>query len=125
MKPDTLFSMVILLAVILDSIIFVAFGQKTVRKLRKNPNTKEALGVAFMSGWDIFNVTIAFGFPRKMNRLLRKTVFAPFNADADLLEKYMTRFDVILAKVHFSLWMSLVIGTLIFMILCKIGVVYL
>jgi len=36
--------------------LFVLFGQITVRKLRKNPATKNELGVEFLSGWDIINV---------------------------------------------------------------------
>lgn len=37
-------------------ILYVAFGQITVRKLRKTPATKDKLGVEFASGWDILNV---------------------------------------------------------------------
>ena len=122
MKSDTLFFVCILLTIIIDSIVFVTFGQKTVRKLRKNSSARDALGIEFMSGWDIFNVTIAFGFPRKLNRYLRKTAFAPFHADADLLEKYMSRFDLILARLHFSLWMISAFAMFTFMFLFKIGV---
>ena len=122
MKPDTIFFIFILLVMIVDFIVLVAFGQKTVRKLRKNPNTKDALGIQFVNGWDILNVTIAFGLPRKLNRFLRKTTFSPFHADADLLERYMTRVDLILARVHFSLWMFSAFALLTFIFLFKIGV---
>jgi len=40
-------------------ILFIIFGQVTVRKLRKNPETKHELGIEFASGWDIFNVASA------------------------------------------------------------------
>ena len=122
MRSDTISFVLILSVVIIDSILFVMFGQKTVSKLRKNPDTKDALGGEFMSGRDIFNITIALGFPRELNRILKKSAFAPFNADVDLLEKHLTRFDLILAKVHFSLWMSSVLAMLIFMLLYKFGV---
>ncbi len=107
---------------IIDSILFVVFGQKAVRKLRKNPATRNMLGIKFIGGWDIVNVTIAFGFPRKLNRFLRRSAFAALNADADLLEQYLTRFDLILAKIHFSLWISWTLALFVLMLLDIIGI---
>lgn len=49
---------------VLSAILYVAFGQITVRKLRKNPKTKDALGLEYASGWDIINVAQVFAFPR-------------------------------------------------------------
>lgn len=49
-------------------ILYVLFGQLTVRKLRKNPNTKDLLGVEYVSGWDIINVAQAFAFPRSWTK---------------------------------------------------------
>ena len=45
-------------------ILYVLFGQITVRKLRNNPKTKDALGLEYASGWDIINVAQALAFPR-------------------------------------------------------------
>ena len=122
MRADTIFFVFILLMIIVDSIFFVIFGQKAVRKLRKNPKTKDALGIEFMNGWDIVNVTIALGFPRKLNRFLRKSAYAPLNTDADLISKHLTRFDLVLAKIHFSLWMLSAAAILLLMLLDSIGV---
>ena len=41
--------------ILISMVLYVIFGQVTVRKLRKNPETKHELGVEFASGWDIFN----------------------------------------------------------------------
>ena len=49
--------------VFLTCILFVVFGQVTVRRLRKNPLTKEGLGIEFASGWDILNVAARFLHP--------------------------------------------------------------
>ena len=35
--------------IIISAILYVIFGQVTVRKLRKNPNTKDELGIEFAS----------------------------------------------------------------------------
>ena len=82
-------------------ILFVIFGQVTVRKLRKNPETKDVLGIEFVSGWNIFNVAQALALPRKYARWRKKAPFGMLHADADLLYKHTTRFDRILARVFF------------------------
>jgi hypothetical protein len=50
---------------VIVGILYVIFGQITVRKLRKSPDTKAALGVEFLSGWDIINVAQALAIPKK------------------------------------------------------------
>ena len=51
-------------------IMFVLFGQITVRKLRKNPELQHALGLELVSGWDIINVAQALAMPKAaMNKL--------------------------------------------------------
>ena len=47
----------------LTIVLYVIFGQVTVRELRKNPETKEKLGIEFVSGWDILNVAGALSTP--------------------------------------------------------------
>jgi TRAP-type C4-dicarboxylate transport system permease small subunit len=86
-------------------ILFVIFGQTTVRKLRKNPETKNALGVEFVSGWDILNTANALALPKKFARRIKKAPFGMLHADADLLYKHTSRFDRILAKIFYVPWM--------------------
>ncbi len=45
-------------------ILFVIFGQITVRKLRKIPETKLVLGIELLSGWDIINVATVLALPK-------------------------------------------------------------
>jgi hypothetical protein len=45
---------------IFDFILFVFFGQKTVCILRKNPATRDFLGIEPIGGWDIFHVANTF-----------------------------------------------------------------
>lgn len=114
---------IIMSIIIIDLILLVFFGQKTVRKLRKNPDTKNALGLEFISGWDIVNVLSALSLPRKLIRKFRETIVSPLNADADLLYKYTTRVDRVLARI---LYISMIISALamiILMLLDKFGII--
>ena len=113
----------IMLIIIFDLMLFVIFGQKTVRKLRKNPDVKDALGIEFISGWDIVNVMSALSLPRKLTRKFKETIIAPMEADADLLYRYTTRFDRILAKLIFFSMAFSVLGLFILMLLDKLGIV--
>ena len=86
---------------IIACILFVIFGQATVRKLRKNPETKDVLGMEFVSGWDIFNVAQALALPRKYAQWRKKAPLGMLHANVDLLYKHTTRFDRILARMFF------------------------
>jgi hypothetical protein len=117
------FFAIILLVMVTDYILLVVLGQKTVRKLRKNPETKNALGIEFLlGGGDIVNVSFAFGIPRRLNRKVRKNKLGALFADADLLEKHMTRFDILLSKLVFFLGVAWILPLLILVLLFKIGI---
>ena len=103
-------------------ILFVVFGQVTVRKLRKNPITKEALGIELMSGLDIVNVASALALPKKVIRILKNSPLYAVRADPDILFKHTTRFDRILAKTTYSLLASTVLVMLILILLDGLGV---
>ena len=103
-------------------ILFVVFGQTTVRKLRKNRATKDALGIELLSGWDILNVASALTLPKKVIRLLKNSPLSGMRADSGVLYKYTTRFDRILAKVIYSLLVSTALAMIILILLDGIGV---
>jgi len=86
-------------------ILFVIFGQVTMRKLRKNSETKDQLGIEFASGWDTLNVAGALAMPRWLNRKLRNTPLSYLYADADVLDKNTNILDRILASLLY--WMLL------------------
>lgn len=88
----------------LGMVFYVLFGQVTVRKLRKNPETKNALGIEFASGWDILNVAGALALPRWLNRKLRNTPLSYLYANAKILDKNTTRLDRVLAIVFYTLY---------------------
>jgi len=88
-------------------ILFVIFGQVTVRKLRKIPEAKQALGIEFASGWDIFNVAEALALPKTVAQKSRKhPTMGALHADPNVLYKYTTVFDRVLARVFCVLFYS-------------------
>jgi len=95
--------------IFIAAILYISLGQITVRKLRKNPETKNELGAEFASGWDIVNVAQALTFPfliRKFN----KTRLAFLYADPDLLIKHTNKLDRVLSISFYG--MLIVVGVL-------------
>ena len=104
----SLFSKLLGIAVffmIIAAILYVLFGQITVRKLRKNPQTKHELGVEFVSGWDIINVAQALAMPKSIIRKFKKSQLSALYADADLLHKHTNKFDRVLGIIFYWLLM--------------------
>jgi hypothetical protein len=105
---DTLTILVGIFALLsfISAILFVVFGQVTVRKLRKNPEIKEHLGIEFASGWDIFNVAQALSIPKCIKEKFKYSKVSFLYADADLLYKHTNKFDRFLARVFFFFYFS-------------------
>ena len=103
-------------------ILFVAFGQITVRKLRKNPETTRELGVEFLSGWDIINVAQALAMPSMIMRKLKDSPLSALYADADILRKHTNRFDRMLGSLFYWLFMLSGLSLAILALLDTIGV---
>ena len=84
-------------------ILYVVFGQVTVRKLRKNPKTKDALGLEVASGWDIINVAQVFSLPRAWVIKIENSKFSLMYANATVLFENTTKFDRILGFIFYWL----------------------
>jgi len=99
----------------ISMILYIIFGQVTVRKLRKNPATKYALGIEFVSGWDIINVAGALALPKTIVQKIKRNSISMglgqgFEANPDLLYKHTTRFDRLLARLFYWSWASSGVG---------------
>lgn len=103
---------------LLALVLYVVFGQMTVRKLRKNPETKHVLGVEFASGWDIINVAQALAFPASWNRKLESSPLSFMHAKASKLHPYTNRFDRFLGGL---LYWLLTLSTLAFVLLAALN----
>ncbi len=86
------------LFVFIAGIIFVVFGQVTVRKLRKNPAVKDELGFEFASGWDIVNVAHSLSIPLWLSDKLQEGPFSFLEANARTIRKHINSFDLFLAR---------------------------
>ncbi|VAX02821.1 hypothetical protein MNBD_GAMMA19-2072, partial [hydrothermal vent metagenome] len=87
-------------AVFIRCISFVIFGQITIRKLRKNLETKHNLGIEFASGWDILNVTGALALPKVVAHKIQRNSMV-FETDPDALYQYTAVFDRVLARAFY------------------------
>jgi len=97
---------VLIAIVFVVMVLYVIFGQITVRKLRKNPATKNELGVEFVSGWDIINVAQALAMPAFIIRKFKNSKLSFLYANVDVLIKHTNKFDRILAFLFYWLLMS-------------------
>lgn len=103
---------------ILCAIMYVVFGQVTVRKLRKNPKTKNALGSELASGWDILNVAKALALPTSWSKKFENSPLAFMYANSSLIFKHTNKLDRFLGALFFWLW--LVSGSaMIFLVVLK------
>ena len=113
---------VVIMAIAFWSIIlFAIFGLVTVRKLKKNPETKHELGVQFASGWDIVNVAFALTLPRSFVRKAWQRS-SDLHANADLLYEHTTVFDRVLARVFCIPYIVSGSGLIILMVLNFLGI---
>ena len=91
--------------VLLSLVLYVIFGQVTVRRLRKNAVTKKALGLEFASGWDIINVAQALSLPRSFTKRLERSSLSVMYADSNLLRQNTTLVDRIIAGLFYWMFM--------------------
>ena len=100
MSPFSKLLAIIFIFMLFTSVLYVVFGQVTVRKLRKNPITKEALGLELVSGWDIINVAQALAFPKAWSKKLEKSQFL-IHANSQLLLENTNKIDKLLGKAFY------------------------
>jgi len=80
----------------------------TVRKLRKNPETKNELGIELASGWDIINVAQALALPDKVIQKINKNGWSSFCANTDLLYKHTNTLDRFIGRIFY--WFFIITG---------------
>ena len=118
MSVEKIWFAVSFLGVFASLLMFVLFGQITVRKLRKNPETKNELGSELVSGWDILNVAQALALPRGWIKRFENSMLSSFFASSDILYKNTSKFDRLLGRVFW--WMYFISGSsLILLVLLK------
>ncbi|BBA36166.1 uncharacterized protein sS8_4236 [Methylocaldum marinum] len=111
-----------LVGMLFTCILYVLFGQLTVRKLRKNPNMKGRLGVEFVSGFDILNVASALSAPQWLRDRISRSTLSYLAPDYQALYENTTLFDRIFARVFWGISTVSTSFMLLLVILDKIGV---
>lgn len=104
-------------------ILFILFGQITVRRLRKNPETRDSLGLEFASGWDIFNVAGAMCRPQWLSERLRRSSLSFTAADERPIYENTNWFDRLLGRTMFIIMMGTFIVMMVLMLLHFVGVI--
>ncbi|MFT7186123.1 MAG: hypothetical protein ACI84K_001516 [Pseudohongiellaceae bacterium] len=108
MTDRTLWVGLIIFSSLITVILYVAFGQLSVRKLRKNPATKAFLGIELASGWDIINVAQALSLPKAWRLKLKNSSLSSIYANSDVLFEHTNKFDRILGTVFY--WFLMISG---------------
>ncbi len=112
---------VAMVSLFLAMILYVLFGQITVRRLRRNEATKKALGFEFVSGWDIINVAEAFAIPKSWSRKFENGPLSGLYAKSEILREYTSPFDRFLGALLFWLLVLSVIIFISLAVLNKLG----
>lgn len=105
-------------------ILFFLFGQITVRRLRKNPATREKLGLEFASGWDIFNVAGAMCRPQWLSERLRRSTLSFTAADERPIYENTNWFDRLLGRTMFIMMMGAVVVMMVLTFLHFVGLLH-
>ena len=108
MNNTEFFVAILIFSSIIVGALYVLFGQLTVKKLRKNPKTKEILGLEYASGWDIINVAQALAFPKTWSRKLEGSQLSFMYANATIIHDNTTKFDRVLGFMFY--WLLILSG---------------
>lgn len=102
--------------------LFLLFSQLTVRKLEKNPQTRDELGFEYISGWNIINTAQALAMPNVLIKKIDKSPLASFFADSESLNRNTNKFDKILAIIFYWLFIFSGMFAAVLVLLNSIGV---
>ena len=117
MSIEKVWFSIFMICLFLTMVLFIVFGQVTVRKLRKNEETKNALGGELVSGWDIINVAQALAFPASWLKRIENSPLSFMEADSRIVRENTNKFDHILGMIFYWLLMGNTISGVLLVIL--------
>ncbi len=103
----------IFLSLMFTPILFFIINIKTVRRLRKNPITKDAMGFYLFWGWYALNLSVALFASKKWMTKRRSYSDGYLFANPDLMRQYTTPFEKVICKLFVILGLFSVLGLLI------------
>jgi len=122
MSSSQMFLGIIIIATVLVGLLFVIFGQITVRKLRKQNRNKNNLGIELASGWDILNAAGALSTPNWLRKKFESSRLSGFSANYEFLYENTNKFDRILARVFWSFYLVTGVAIISYTIASILGV---
>ncbi len=112
---------VIFSSMIVSWILFFIINIKTVRRLRKNPITKNELGFHLFWGWYALNISETLLFSKEWTIRRRNSSNGYMFANYDLVHQYTTPFEKVICKLCIILSLFSVLGLLTIEILSYFG----
>lgn len=97
----------------------LGFGWLTVRRLRRNPQTRQCLGFPLYPGWQLMSAAAALSVPRRVARRRDRGRFALFRAQSDTLYAHTSTRDRLLARCCY--WSHLLFCLLILLSGCTVA----
>ncbi len=110
---ESIIAWLIAISLLTTWILFFIINIKIVRKLRKNPVTKDELGFHLWWGWYALNISQALFFSKEWTNKRRNCSHGYMFANYDLVHQYTTRFEKVICKIFVLLGMFLLISLLI------------
>lgn len=105
-ETGNILGVIMIVGLLFSMIFYVLFGQLTVRKLRKNQETKDNLGIELASGLDVLNVAGALTRPKWLDKRIKASPTSSFATDSKMLYQHTTIFDRILARLFCIIFYS-------------------
>ncbi len=113
--------LVLVISLIMTCILFIVINLKTVRRLKKNPITKDAMGFHLIWGWYAPNISLALFVSKKQMTKRKECSHGFMFADPDLMRQYTTPFEKVICKLFVILGLLSVVNLFIIGILDQMG----
>ncbi len=118
---EKIISWMVVLSLILTVIFFIIVNLKIVRKLKKNPTTKNELGLSLVWGWGALTVSQALFFSKKRMTEMRSRSHGYMFANYELVHQHTSKLDKILAGIFTFFYLLSAISLLISIVLDQVG----
>ncbi|VAW86245.1 hypothetical protein MNBD_GAMMA17-1010 [hydrothermal vent metagenome] len=120
---ESIIPWVVMLPAIMAWILFLFINIKTVRRLRKNPITRDELGFHLVWGW--YAITISLTLFVSKERMAKRRSYSDgfLFANQDLMAQYTTPFEKVICKLMASLVLFVLVC--MFLLIAWNGVEYL
>ena len=122
MTDRAIYVVILIAAALIVGILYIVFGQLTVKRLRNNPKTRDALGLEYVSGWDIINVAQALALPKTWSKKIEDGSLSFMHAKASLLLENTNKLDRFLGALFYWLLLLTGLSSALLVLLNSVGI---